>query len=219
MERKIYSITYEDAQKSHYERYDNSHIKTPQQKSYLFEYNPILDILDNHSISEEYLGILSYKFYTKSAIGRNLLTKSKLDILLDSHTGFDVYGLSKLSSKLFTGFEFIEKIHPGFFELFFPLCEDLCLSKEEPPFMINSNFFIAKTKIYKSYAEDVIKPAIELLDGKYRELAWRKCEYIGNPKIMDLTGLPFYTFHTFILERMMAQYCLTKGFRTINLLN
>lgn len=219
MERKIYSITYEDAQKAHYERYDNSNIKTPQQKSYLFEYNPILDILDNHSISEEYLGILSYKFYTKSAIDGNLLTKSKVDILLDSHTGFDVYGLSKLSSKLFYGFEFIEKTHPGFFELFFPLCDDLCLSKEEPPFMINSNFFIAKTEIYKSYAEDVIKPAIELLDGKYRELAWRKCKYIGNPKIMDLTGLPFYTFHTFILERMMAQYCLTKGFRTINLLS
>lgn len=219
MDRKIYTITYEDTQKSHYERYDNSHIKTPQQKSYLFEYNPILDILENHSISEEYLGILSYKFYTKSAVGGNILTKSKLDFLLDRNTGFDVYGLSKLSSKLFYGFEFIEKTHPGFFELFFPLCDDLYLSKEEPTFMINSNFFIAKTEIYKSYAEDVIKPAIELLDGKYRELAWRKCAYIVNPKIMDLTGLPFYTFHTFILERMMAQYCLTKGFRTINLLN
>lgn len=218
MDYKIYTITYDDAQKSDYVRYDNSHIRTPVQRSYLFEYNPILDILDNHDIKEEYLGILSYKFYTKSAFGGRPLTKEKLDSLLDGNPGFDLYGLSKVSSSIFGGFEFIERTHPGFFELFFPLCEELGLSKEHPPFMINSNFFIAKTKIYKSYVDDVIKPAISLLDGKYKDLAWRKCVYSGNPNIMKLTGLPCYTFHTFILERMIAQYCLTKGLNIKQLL-
>lgn len=210
MDYRIYTITYEAGQKSDYVRYDNSHIRTPEQKSYLFEYNPIVDILDNHSISEEYLGIFSYKFYAKSAFGGRSLTKKKLDSLLDENPGFDLYGLSRASSSMFAGFEFVEKVHPGFFNLFFPLCDELGLSKELPQFMINSNFFIAKTHIYKSYVDDVIKPAISLLDGKYRELAWRKCAYSGNPNIMQLTGLPCYTFHTFILERMIAQYCLTK---------
>ena len=53
-----------------------------------------------------------------------------------------------------------------------------------------------------------------------KELAWTKCRYDGgHPDIMRLTGLPCYTFHTFILERLMAQYCKTKKFRIIDLFN
>ena len=81
-------------------------------------------------------------------------------------------------------------------------------------------FFVTKKEIYIDYVNSVIKPAINLLDGKYKELAWRKCNYAAaNPNIMQLTGLPCYTFHTFILERMMAQYCRTKELKIINLFN
>ena len=57
MSVKLYNIVYDDSHISQYERYDNSHIKTPTQKSYLFEYNPIIDIVDNYYIEEEYLGL------------------------------------------------------------------------------------------------------------------------------------------------------------------
>lgn len=220
MRFKLYSIVYNDLQSSQYERYDNSHIKTPEQKSYLFEYNPIIDIVDNHVIEEDYLGIFSYKFATKFSFNGKAITKEVLRYKLESSSGFDLYGLSNLSSNRFFGFDFIEKSHPGFFDIFFPLCEDLGLTKEEPEFMINSNFFVAKTEIYKDYVNTALKPAIELLDSKYKNLAWRKCNYAAaNPNIMKLTGLPCYTFHTFILERLMAQYCRTKGLKIINLFN
>jgi hypothetical protein len=220
MNFKIYSIVYDAAHSAQYERYDNSHIKTPKQKSYLFEYNPIVDIVDNHSIEEEYLGIFSYKFATKFSLNGKAITKDLLRSRLENSPGFDVYGLSNLSSKMFFGFDFIERSHPGFFDIFFPLCDDLNLSKEQPEFMINSNFFVAKTEVYRDYVNSVIKPAIELLDGKYRNLAWRKCNYAAaNQNIMQLTGLPCYTFHTFVLERLMAQYCRTKGLKIINLFN
>jgi len=220
MNYKIYSIVYDAAHKAQYERYDNSHIKTPAQKSYLFEYNPIIDIIDNHRIEEEYLGIFSYKFATKFTFNGKAITKDVLRHRLESSPGFDLYGLSNLSSAKFFGFDFIERSHPGFFDIFFSLCDDLKLSKEEPEFMINSNFFVAKKEIYFDYVSSVIKPAIELLDGKYKELAWRKCNYAAaNPNIMQLTGLPCYTFHTFILERLMAQYCRTKELKIINLFN
>lgn len=220
MTYKIYNIVYEDSQISQYERYDNSHIKTRQQKSYLFEYNPIIDIIDNYSIEEEYLGIFSYKFATKFMLNGKVITKEKLKHRFENSPGFDLYGLSVISSTNISGFDSIKKEHPGFFDIFFPLCDDLGLSKEEPDFMINSNFFITKKEIYKSYVNDVLKPAINLLDGKYKELTWTKCRYDGgHPDIMRLTGLPCYTFHTFILERLMAQYCKTKKFRIIDLFN
>ena len=58
METKIYSIVYDKNQIVEYEKYDNSHIKTIEQKSYLFEYNVLIDVIDNHNIAEDYLGIL-----------------------------------------------------------------------------------------------------------------------------------------------------------------
>lgn len=39
METKIYSIVYDKNQIVEYEKYDNSHIKTIEQKSYLFYKN------------------------------------------------------------------------------------------------------------------------------------------------------------------------------------
>jgi hypothetical protein len=218
MNYKIYSIVYDVSHNAQYERYDNSHIKTPAQKSYLFEYNPIIDIIDNYSIEEEYLGIFSYKFATKFLFNGKPITKDMLRNRLEMNPGFEVYGLSTISSPRFFGFDFIELEHPGFFEIFFPLCDDLGLSKESPEFMINSNFFVAKKEIYSDYVNSIIKPAIYLLDSKYKELSWRKCKYDGGtPDIMRLTGLPCYTFHTFILERLMAQYCKTKELKIINL--
>lgn len=213
MSFRLYSITHDPLHASHFERYDNSHIRTPEQKSYLFEYNPIIDIVKNHAIEEEYLGIFSYKFPFKCGSGKGPMTKERLMALLRETPGKDVYGLSGIYSSNNFGFAFAEDSHPGFSEIFFPLCEDLGLSTKQPEFMINSNFFIARTEIYRRYVFDVIVPAIELLEGKYRHLAWRECRYpAGAANIMDLTGIPYYTFHSFILERLMGQYNITKGF-------
>ena len=205
MSYKIYSIVYDINQCSEYERYDNSHIKTIEDKSYLFEYNPIIDITSKQ-IEEEYLGIFSYKFYIK-----NLVTKKKLLQRLESPIKFEIYGLSKFSNKNQFGLDFAEKAHPGFSDIFYPLCEDLGLTTKQPEYMIHSNFFIAKTEIYKDYVNSVVIPAIELMETKYKDLCWRKCEYRGASKnIFELTGLNHYTFHTFVLERLINQYYTTK---------
>lgn len=214
MSFKLYTITHDPLHASHFERYDNSHIRTPEQKSYLFEYNPIVDIVKNHNIEEEYLGIFSYKFAIKCGLGKKPMTKERLMSLLGESPGFEVYGLSPMSSSERFGFAHAENSHPGFSEIFFPICRDLGLSEKEPEYMINSNFFIAKTYIYREYVTNIIEPAISLLDGCYRDMAWRECRYdAGSKNIFHFTGIPHYTFHSFILERLMGQYCLTKGLR------
>ncbi len=88
METKIYSIVYDKNQIVEYEKYDNSHIKTIEQKSYLFEYNVLIDVIDNHNITEDYLGIFSYKFPMKTG-----LFKKKLFKILEQNPNYDVYGL------------------------------------------------------------------------------------------------------------------------------
>ena len=73
LNNKIYSIVYNNEQVIEYQRYDNSHIKTIKQFSYLFEYNCIIDIIDNFNIDEDYLGIFSHKFPIKTGIFKKKL--------------------------------------------------------------------------------------------------------------------------------------------------
>ena len=207
MTSKIYSIVYNDMQDVEYQKYDNSNIKTIEQKSYLFEYGPMIDIIDNHTITEDYLGIFSWKFPLKTGV-----FKKKLFWLMNNSPNADIYILCNYVFK--EGYlEFTNKYHPGFKDIFYPLCEDLGLKVEEPKFPIYSNFFIMKTELYKDYVNTVIKPAIELLETKYRDLAWKNANYLAGLKpelLKEFTGLDYYTFHTFVLERLINQYIQNK---------
>lgn len=208
MTSKIYSIIFNSSQYVEYERYDNSHIKTIEDNSYLFEYNPMVDIVSNHEITEDYLGIFSWKFPSKTGV-----FKKKLFWLMKNNPDADVYILCNQVFK--EGYlEFTEKYHPGFKDIFYPLCEDLGLKVEESKFPIYSNFFIMKTELYKDYVNTIIKPAIELLETKYKDLAWRDAQYLSGLKqetLKEFTGLDYYTFHTFVLERLVNQYVSNKN--------
>lgn len=211
METKIYSIVYDKNQIVEYEKYDNSHIKTIEQKSYLFEYNVLIDVIDNHNITEDYLGIFSYKFPIKTG----LFKKKLLKILKDSPNK-DIYIFCTNSNKLKGKYlSFTEKVHPGFVELFTALCNDLNLKVKEPKYVVYSNFFIARTDIYKEYVNNIIKPAIELLETKYKEQVWKDSKYqgLGKEKLKQCTGLDYYPFHTFILERLFSIWIENKNYK------
>lgn len=196
---KIYSIVYNSAQIVEYNTYFNS-INTIERKSYLFEYNVLIDIINNFNIDDEYLGIFSHKFPFKSG-----LFKKKLYWLLKNNPNFDIYGLcpQKLRGQYL---DFSETVHPGFKELFYPLCEDLGLKVKEPKNIIYSNFVIMKTSIYENYVNNIIKPAIYLLETKYKDLAWKDSNYKGLPKnqLKLYTELDYYPMIPFVLERLIS---------------
>lgn len=90
LNNKIYSIIYDTQQITEYEKYFNQ-IKTIEDKSYLFEYPCIIDIIDNYNVQEEYLGIFSHKFPFKTG-----LFKKKLYWFLGNNPDFDIYGLCQI---------------------------------------------------------------------------------------------------------------------------
>lgn len=208
---RIYSIIHKPEQVSEYIRYDNSHIRTIDQKSYLFEYNPIIDIIDNHDIQEEYLGIFSYKFHSKTGI-----LKKKLYLYLNNTPGYDFYSFSKYSriSNFISSHD--EKSHPGFNDILVPICEDLELPYLDVEDHIYENFFITRLDIYKEYVNKIIKPAIELLDTKYKDLAFRDAKYLPNKNLHNDTGLEHYTFHTFVLERLINSFIKKNNYTVKN---
>lgn len=207
---KLFSITYDNEQYAEYEQYDNSSIKTVEQKSYLFEYNPILDIVNNkldNSKETDYVGILSHKYSKKMGIPKRLMYKLFKELTADNNTDFINLSRFKVDGSYLI---WTEMQHPGFLEMFTYLCDKLGLKIIDPKHNIHSNFFITKKSIYVDYVNNILKPAIDLLENNeyLKERVWKDSKYKGlePEKLKEVSGLDFYTFHTFVLERLMSVY-------------
>lgn len=205
----IYGICFKDSQNTEYKRIDNK-VSTIAEKSYLFEYNVIL----NTPIVNDYTGFFSWKFRAKTGMNKRVL----FNLLLDNHYwNYEVINLCEPLPKPYL--EFTELNHKGFMELFTNLCTDLGLKVSEPKHTIYSNFFIAKKEVFIEY-QDLLKKAIELLETKYKTEAWLDSGYKGLPKerLKEATELDHYTFHTFILERLLSVWIDNKGIKTLDLI-
>ena len=209
MNYKIYNIAYDAGQfpNCEFDIYHNT-VKTLEEKSYLFEYNPILNIMEKEK-EADYIGIFSWKFAMKTGF-----FKKKIDLMLNKYPNQDVYSFCQTYPHFGPNFyEFTEKYHPGFMEIFKLLCDDLGLDSREGKNLIYSNFVLVKWEVYKDFIETVIKPAITLLEDKYEHLAWRNANYVDglNPQSLKIaTGLDYYPMHTFVLERLWIAYLQTK---------
>ena len=211
---KLYGITYNEGQSTEYIQYDNSNIKTIEQKSYLFEYNVLLDLVKDFK-DDEYYGVFSYKFPQKTGITKNILYKL---LVMNKYKEYDVIGLSL---NLFKGdyLKVSEEKHKGFTELFRLICKDLNLVMKEPTNVIYSNQFLAKGSVYKQFLNEVVNPAIELLETKYKDLAWKDANYIWGLKgeqLKEQTGLNYYPMTVFILERLLSVWLENKNMFSSN---
>jgi hypothetical protein len=205
----IYGICFNETQNTEYHRIDNK-VSTIAEKSYLFEYNVIL----NTPIINDYTGFFSWKFRAKTGMNKRVL----FNLLKEkNYTEYEVINLCEPLPKPYL--EFTELNHKGFMELFTNICADLGLKVSEPKHTIYSNFFIAKKDVFIEYQE-LLKYAIFLLETKYKSEAWTDSGYKGLPKerLKEATGLDHYTFHTFILERLMSVWIGNKNIKTLDLI-
>jgi len=139
---ELYSIKYQENQLVEYTPYFNS-IKTIEERSYLFEYNPIIKIVEN-STTNEYIGIFSHRFPNKTGF-----YKKYVEEILDNEDS-DVITFCKQTP---TYLAWTEQQHPGFMNVFQKVCDKLDLIVSEPRCTIYSNFFVAKSHIYKEYVQ------------------------------------------------------------------
>jgi hypothetical protein len=103
-------------------------------------------------------------------------------------------------------------------ELFTNICTDLGLKVSEPKHTIYSNFFVAKKVVFVEY-QNLLRQAVELLEGKYKEQAWKDSGYkaLAPDKLKIVTGLDYYTMHTFILERLLSVWIDNKEIKTLDI--
>lgn len=217
---RIFGITYDGSQGTEYLEYRNRF----KEKLWRFENNPMIDIVENHidDLNQTgYLGILSHRFPDKTGVTRKVL-ESKFEYA--GHA--DIYNLSPDLGKNIGGcgnfMDWSDAGHKGIKKLVQACCEHTGLRYENnPDYVIYANQFIAMKWTYVDYVTRVLKPSLELLENELWESVNVPAGYTAGMELMDLkrlTGLHFYNYVPFVLERMLMQYVHTYKIKTISLI-
>lgn len=202
----LYSIAYLQDQDVEYNKIFNR-INTIEDKSYLFEYNKIIEYTNHWETysNDSYLGYFSYKFPYKTGFYKRIVE----DILKNEDS--DVVMFCKQADDYL---KYTEEQHPGFMNIFTKICDKLGLEIKDKLPTVYSNFFVAKADVYKDYVK-LLELAIDIMetDPVIKELCWQDASYKGlsSEDLKKYTGLDHYTFHTFILERLMSVWLVNKN--------
>jgi hypothetical protein len=231
---KIFSICYDDEQTCEYERYDNSHIKTIKQDSFLFEYNCVKDILLNkvdNVDDEAYIAIMSHKFPFKSTMSSKILYKIFGEVSAENPDFINLSPDYWKSGKEYM--DFSAKQHPQLMEILELCMKNLGKQYKTPSEVNYSNFFCLKKKWYLEYLNQWILPTIKYMKEEISELVMGDSTYksgLSPEKLKEYTGMDYYSNHSFVLERMILQFIdfkkaelgfssdINKQFKVVNIL-
>lgn len=224
---RIYGIIYGD-KTTDFISYRNE----PREKAWRFEYNAMIDICDGinefHDKSD-YLGILSWKFTKKTSLTKHsLIDLAMLKVINDPNKkGIGIINLSPKFSYPIGGMyktfmDWSEAGHIGITDLIRACCAHIGFQYfPEPAHVVYANQFLATKAVYTDYMNTVIKPCLALLEGPLWDRVNVPAGYTAGLEAAELkrcTGLEFYNFVPFVLERMMMQYIENKNIKTHDLI-
>lgn len=178
----------------------------------------MIPICDHHIYAmrdTEFLGIFSWKFREKTGISKTRLYQ-KVDDSADFWNCSPDLG-NKIAGK-WNFMEWSEEGHKGITGLIQACCYHVGINYHPTPeHVIYANQFVTRKVIYLDYMNTVIKPCLELLEGELWEEVNRPAGYTrGLPEgeLLQRTGLEFYNFVPFVLERMTMQYVAHNNIKT-----
>jgi hypothetical protein len=210
MNIKVFQIYFDDSQKVKLNPrsipYLNDNL-TP-----LFENQVILD-LQPQIEGSDYFGVLSHKFEQKNEIN--------IPFELIEKGEYDIYCIGKNSIFNHNVLQFSTDTHGSKWRfLFFSMVSEVLFNNDSTLTLavlesinkgIYQNAVICKSDIYNLYIESTLKPCSEWLENNtsLKSLLYSKCDYNGNlnpEQLISKFGVPHYTFHTFLLERLWSLF-------------
>lgn len=207
---KIYSIKYDESQIVEYFPYMNNATENLSR----FEYNPMMNIIEDLKDYKGYLGILSWKFLLKSGIPKKLLINLSRKVINENKV--DIINLSSKhweNSQEYLKFSYEQ--HPGLEEILKLVLVKLGVNyTDKLPTVIYSNQFIMKADVYRDYLEHWIKPALIYMENDIWAQVNQDATYRGGispEELKERTGLDFYNHVTFVLERLVLYYVKEKN--------
>ncbi len=205
---RIYGIIYGD-KKTEYTPFVNK----STEKMWRFENSPMIQIsdtllsdLDNNDL----VGVLSHKFKYKTS-----LSKMKVYRFLKDAPKSDVYNFCRMHARHIHFMDWSNEGHKGIKSMIQRCCKHVGMEyTNDPKHIIYANQFISTKHVYTSYINQVIKPCLELLEGEMWEEVNRDAGYtraMESSLLKKYTGLDFYNYIPFILERMMSQFIYNRN--------
>ena len=190
-----------------------------------FENNIIKELyLSGDYKKAKYYGVFSHKFFNKHRKdGRSL----KRAMVVDDY-GHDVYSFFR--TKQFKGTAkkntFFDTYHSNLLEVGREIIKTLFNERIETikADRIYYNHWLAKKKVFAGYCKEMLLPAMELMEGDLKDLVYTDATYkagramsgelmgVMSPEQCEAAwGLPYYTHHAFVLERLPSIYFALKG--------
>lgn len=172
-------------------------------------------------MNSKFFGFFSWKFRQKTG----LTVENVTDCLHKWYiSNIEVINFSPDLGRNIRGFgnfmDWSDKGHIGIKSMVERCCKHVgMVYKNNPDTVVYANLFAARYYVYKDYVETVIKPCLELLEGEMWEEVNREAGYtagLEKEELKRLTGLDFYNYVPFILERMMMQYIHNKGIKVVS---
>ena len=212
----FYSIKYKEEQPVEYKEVFN----VTKEKAWRFEYNVFLDKLSEIKEHNGYSGIFSWKLPLKTGLVKNILFKT---LMYKSYEEYDFINLTPKNWKTTKEYiDFSEKQHPGLEKLLKKVVNNLGKEyKYDKKFYTYSNFFIMKSELFADYVENWIIPSINYMENEIWEEVNVDANYkshLSKEEFKELTGLDFYNYLTFILERMPSFYIYDKKLKCLDLM-
>lgn len=208
---RCFSIYYEDSQLPvDYIPFKNQLSQEHRHLAHRFEWNAMLEIMRKHIEGldkEDFIGMFSWKFAQKTGVSR-----SRLFSVVDDRA--EVWNCSPDLGHNIGGcgnfMDWSDKGHKGIKMMILACCEQVGIRYENnPKHVIYANQFLMRKRQWQDYFSNVIIPCLKLLEGEMWESVNQPSGYTrGLPKdeLLQHTGLDFYNYVPFILERMAMQY-------------
>ncbi len=218
---RAYQIAFDETSKANVDK-DFAWTYFQKEVTPFFENEVMLKLINAGANKQaDYFAVLSHKFFSDT-INKELkpITKQEIENSLGDTDVVSFFGY-QTNSQLFLH---AEKVHKGIAECFQELFRLLGLKYNplEPiRFVVYRNCFFARSEVYERYVKEMLQPCIELMSDKKNHVLWQAIwkdsrypyqdnrfqKHVGlRDKFVHDMGVPYYPFHTFILERMFSYW-------------
>jgi hypothetical protein len=205
----IWQVYFDELSKKNcypeWKHYDNSKKLTEH-----FENSVIVDLIDSQEHKKaDYFGVFSHDIRKDMPFKEDGLAFSPetLEKVIVDNPDVEVFSFQKRrqNKNIVTQ---AEHYHPGFVKIINTILDETGFLTGLPlnlDYIILFNYFVAKSAIYEQYVEELLKPAMKVLEGipdAYKSAGYKKLNTATLGRFVEAFGKPHYPYHPFILERL-----------------
>ena len=213
MQTNIWQVYFDENSKKNcspeWNHYDNSKKLTEH-----FENSVIVDLIEcKEHEKADYFGVFSHDILKDLPFRENGLpfTPQNLEKVIGENLDIDVFAFQKRRQNK-NIVKQAEHYHPGFLKMVKNILIKTGFLSDVPERIdkiILFNYFVAKGAVYERYVNELLRPAMKILEGMpeaYLNAGYKKLNTATIGRFTEAFGKPHYPYHPFILERLPSLF-------------